>query len=235
VLTLVKTLAILMAVVRLQVGHAPGWAEPHIVRVAFASLRLHAGQVDVGSVFHPVVPGSGEAAATPERTHRESSGNTKHQRAPQTEPSPPGARWSAGLREESERPRERWETSCGLLKALYDAFSHGTLAKSEIASQLGISATSGPSAARVFTLRMFGLIAQSGSDLSVSDTFRDGGGTGQNGGVVTPKPHDGRPNALDMLSVEIPVGERKVVIRYPSDLSAAEAKKVGNVLAAVVG
>jgi hypothetical protein len=39
----------------------------------------------------------------------------------------------------------------------------------------------------------------------------------------------------DMLSVEIPVGEdRKVAIRYPRDLSPDEAKKVGNVLSAIV-
>jgi hypothetical protein len=37
------------------------------------------------------------------------------------------------------------------------------------------------------------------------------------------------------LSVEIPVGtDRKVAIRYPRDLTPAEAKKVGNVLAAIV-
>jgi hypothetical protein len=36
--------------------------------------------------------------------------------------------------------------------------------------------------------------------------------------------------------MEIPVGEdRKVAIQYPRDLTSAEAKKVGNVLAAVVG
>jgi hypothetical protein len=40
----------------------------------------------------------------------------------------------------------------------------------------------------------------------------------------------------DTLSVEIPVAEeRTVVIRYPHDLSAEEATKVGNVLAAIVG
>jgi hypothetical protein len=37
------------------------------------------------------------------------------------------------------------------------------------------------------------------------------------------------------LSVEIPVGtDRKVAIRYPRDLTADEAKKVGNVLEAIV-
>ena len=36
------------------------------------------------------------------------------------------------------------------------------------------------------------------------------------------------------LSVEIPVGDRKVAIRYPRDLTPDEAKKVGNVLGAIV-
>jgi hypothetical protein len=37
------------------------------------------------------------------------------------------------------------------------------------------------------------------------------------------------------LGVESPVGDgRKVIIRYPQDLSAEEAKKVGAVLAAIV-
>jgi hypothetical protein len=57
------------------------------------------------------------------------------------------------------------------VKKLYAQYSHGTFAKSEIASQLGISATSGPFAARLFTLKAFGLINQSGTEYSVSDAF----------------------------------------------------------------
>jgi hypothetical protein len=39
----------------------------------------------------------------------------------------------------------------------------------------------------------------------------------------------------DTLSLEIPVGDdRKVLVRYPRDLSSTEATKVGNVLNAVV-
>jgi hypothetical protein len=219
-------------------------------------------------------------------------------------------------------------------KKLYTQYSHGKFAKAEIASRLGISATSGPFAARLFTLKEFGLVSQSGSDYTVSDTFmtlnstnssdaafkqaaleairgsetfrqllddfrtklpsietvagrletqrkfnadparqaarvlekslryagildaannilpvRDGAASG--GGAQTR--HSTTENnsrsstdganevaedslAPDTLSMEIPVGEdRKVVIRYPRDLSSAEAKKVGNVLNAVVG
>jgi hypothetical protein len=55
---------------------------------------------------------------------------------------------------------------------------------------------------------------------------------GNNGGGTI----DEGPLPPDTLSMEIPVGDdRKVLIRYPRDLSSAEAKKVGNVLNAVVG
>lgn len=50
--------------------------------------------------------------------------------------------------------------------------------------------------------------------------------------------HNHRDKSLDpdTLSVEIPVGEdRQVAIRYPRDLSPDQAKKVGNVLSAIVG
>jgi hypothetical protein len=219
------------------------------------------------------------------------------------------------------------------VKGIYAEYSHGKFAKAEIASKLGISATSGPFAARLFTLKAYGLINQNGADYTVSDSFmtlnstdtgdakfkqaaldairssetfrelldefktklpsqeavagrletqkrfnaerakaaasilekslryagvldgsnnilpvRDGasGGSptpdsgaernlGDNGNGGVP-PVDEGPLPPDTLSMEIPVGEdRKVVIRYPRDLSSAEAQKVGNVLNAVVG
>jgi hypothetical protein len=216
------------------------------------------------------------------------------------------------------------------VKKIYSQYSHGTFAKSEIASQLGISATSGPFAARLFTLKAFGLINQSGSDYSISDAFmvlnstdsgdgkfkqtalkairgaetfrelldefknklpsveavatrlenekkfnaaraklaanilekslryagvldgsnnilpiRDGTpGSGRGNAEQTQDPpgagnggedHHEENASPDTLSVEIPVGEdRKVLVRYPRDLSPDEAKKVGNVLNAVV-
>lgn len=221
------------------------------------------------------------------------------------------------------------------VKKLYAEYSHGTFAKAEIASKLGISATSGPFAARLFTLKAFGLISQNGAAYTVSDTFmalnstdpsdakfkqtalnairgsdtfkelldelknklpsvdavagrletqkkfnanrakaaanilekslryagvldssnnilpvRDGasGSVGRQGGGSTERTqetqgtedssvvHNDGPLPPDTLSMEIPVGEnRMVVIRYPRDLSSDEAKKVGNVLNAVVG
>lgn len=220
-------------------------------------------------------------------------------------------------------------------KKLYAEYSHGKFAKAEIASQLGISATSGPFAARLFTLKAFGLINQNGPDYTVSETFmelnstdsneakfkqaalrairgsetfrelldefkaklpsveavahrletqkrfnadrakqtasvlekslryagvidgsnnilpvRDGtpGGTGSqtstprvdsnpensNGDSGAGAPDEAPPPA-DTLSIEIPVDDgRKVVVRYPRDLSPDEATKVGNVLNAIV-
>lgn len=215
------------------------------------------------------------------------------------------------------------------VKKLYEQYSHGKFAKAEIASALGVSATSGPFAGRLFTLRAYGLIIQNGNDYTVSsefielnstatntakfkaaalkairnsDTFKElldefgtklpsvaaiatrletqkrfnagpaknaanvlekslryagvldasnnilpiredaanggaasdpPGGGGQGSGAAEEEPEDDLPT--DMLSMEIPVGDdRKVAIRYPRDLSSAEAKKVGNVLAAVV-
>ena len=48
--------------------------------------------------------------------------------------------------------------SVGDAKKLYAEYSRGKFAKPEIASAFGISVTSGPFAARIFTLKAFGLI-----------------------------------------------------------------------------
>jgi hypothetical protein len=213
------------------------------------------------------------------------------------------------------------------VEKLHGEYSRQKFTKPEIASTLGLSATSGPFAARLFTLRAFGLIKQDGSDYSVSDqfmtlksmnpgdakfkhaalsairasdTFREllvefgdklpstgavaerletkkafnaapaktaatvlekslryagvldnsnnilpvragaENGAGSTGGSPPVGEGDqGREEEQlhrDILSMEIPVGDdRKVLIRYPRDISSDEAKKVGNVLAAVVG
>lgn len=44
----------------------------------------------------------------------------------------------------------------------------------------------------------------------------------------------GAGDSAAALRVEVPVGDRKVVVQYPRDLTADEAKKVGAVLAAIV-
>ena len=206
---------------------------------------------------------------------------------------------------------------------LYAEYSHGKFQKAEIASQLGLSAGSGPFAARLFTLKEYGLLDQAGSDYSVSDSFMVLNSTDHGHakfkstalaairksdvfqelldefksklpsteGVATRLENQKRFNAdrakvaagvlekslryagvldnannilpvrdtsgaalgdgdqpadqghdedqdgklADTLGVEIPVGDgRKVIVRYPHDLSAEEAQKVGAVLAAIV-
>jgi len=95
------------------------------------------------------------------------------------------------------------------------------------------------------SLRYAGILDGSSNILPVRDGARDGGGDSGTGGITQDTSsgnadgaggHDEVPLPPDTLSMEIPVGdERKVLIRYPRDLSSAEAKKVGNVLNAVVG
>jgi hypothetical protein len=57
------------------------------------------------------------------------------------------------------------------VKKLYTEYSHGTFAKSEIASVLRVSAGSGPFARRLFTLKEFGLLVQEGQHYKVSESF----------------------------------------------------------------
>jgi hypothetical protein len=69
---------------------------------------------------------------------------------------------------------------------------------------------------------------------------REGGAgaeiAGKNHGDKDHQVHHDQLPTRDTLGVEIPVGDdRHVSIQYPRDLTPAEAKKVGNVLAAVVG
>jgi hypothetical protein len=56
-------------------------------------------------------------------------------------------------------------------KKLYNTYTHGTFSKSELASALGVSATSGPFAGRFFSLKEYGLIEGSGDSLRVSGRF----------------------------------------------------------------
>jgi hypothetical protein len=97
------------------------------------------------------------------------------------------------------------------------------------------------------SLRFAGVLDSSNNILPVRGTSGNGSGVGEkereledqesrNGRHRDAHEHHDEPLGPDTLSVEIPVGDdRKVAIRYPHDLSSAEAKKVGNVLSAIVG
>jgi hypothetical protein len=58
-------------------------------------------------------------------------------------------------------------------KKLYDTYTHGTFSKSEFASVLKISATSGPTQARIFTLKEYGLVEGTNDSFKVSQRFMD--------------------------------------------------------------
>ncbi len=57
------------------------------------------------------------------------------------------------------------------VKRIYDEHSHANLERSEIASVLKVSATSGPFGGRLFSLKEYGLLDQNGDSYKVSDTF----------------------------------------------------------------
>lgn len=214
------------------------------------------------------------------------------------------------------------------VKKLYDVYSHAKFDRSEIASKLGrsgVSVTSGPFQARLFTLKEFGLLDQVGAEHSVSQTFMTLNSTDpatgrfkrtawdairrsevfrelldafkgklpaveaiaqrleigkqfnadkakksaivlteslryagvlDNANNILPvrdtTPSDDRDrgdrsrdeggldftdnSARGTLRVEVPIRDgRKIVVSYPEDLTADEAKKVGAVMAAIVG
>ncbi len=222
-------------------------------------------------------------------------------------------------------PSRNLEGCVADVQKLYAEYSHGTFSRSELASALGVSATSGPFAARLASLRQFGLIEPTGADYKVSEnfmalnsnardsaafksaalnviklpaTFRellddfpsklpskdavasrletqkkfnkeaavraatvldeslryagvldgsnnilpvrdDGPARDKNVAEATDETTDDTPDlgstgTTAALRVEVPVGGRKVVVHYPHDLTADEAKKVGAVLAAIV-
>jgi hypothetical protein len=59
------------------------------------------------------------------------------------------------------------------VKKLYKTYTHGSFSKAELASTLGVSATSGPFAGKYFTLREYGLLEGTGDNLKVSKSFID--------------------------------------------------------------
>jgi hypothetical protein len=220
-------------------------------------------------------------------------------------------------------PSRNLRESLDDVRRIYDTYSHGTFSKAEIASTLGLSATSGPFAGRFYTLREYGLIEGSGDSFKVTQAFRDMNGKppdsaafkkraleaikrskifgellsewktklppqeavakrledqkqfnadrakaiakvleeslrqagvlDANNNILPIRGADGAEEAFapadedetldevdhadqpNVLKTEIPVGEgRRVVVGYPSDLSKAEAEKVGRVLVAIV-
>jgi hypothetical protein len=55
---------------------------------------------------------------------------------------------------------------------LYEAYTHGSFARSEVASTLKVSSSSGPFAQRLFSLRELGVIEGDANSFKVSDAFK---------------------------------------------------------------
>jgi hypothetical protein len=86
---------------------------------------------------------------------------------------------SATKQTKPRKPRSPAVPSWGLkdafedTKKLYDTYTHGTFSKSEFASVLKISATSGPTQARIFTLKEYGLVEGTNDSFKVSQRFME--------------------------------------------------------------
>lgn len=214
---------------------------------------------------------------------------------------------------------------------LYTTYTRSSFSRAELASALNISATAGPTSARIFTIKEYGLIQESGDKFEITDNcvalkvatvgsadfkraaykaiinatiFRDliksfnsklpvaasvairleqqlkfngqrakelaailddslkfAGIVDGSGNIIVPRDEEGKtprngesekeeigsggsegqedkqePNKLGFLKTEVPLKDgRKAIVQYPVDLTADEAKKIGNVLAALVG
>jgi hypothetical protein len=68
-------------------------------------------------------------------------------------------------------PSRNLEDAFADTKRLYNTYTHGTFSKSELASALGVSATSGPFAGRFFSLKEYGLVDGANDSFRVSQRF----------------------------------------------------------------
>src|SRR5438552_1469833 len=68
-------------------------------------------------------------------------------------------------------PSKNLEGCVADVQKLYAEYSHGNFSRAELASALGVSASSGPFAARLSSLRQFGLIEPNGTGYKVSEDF----------------------------------------------------------------
>ncbi len=65
------------------------------------------------------------------------------------------------------------------VKKLYREYSHAKFTKSEMGSAFGVSAATGPFAQRLFSIKEFGLLEQSGGDYSTQATTATRGSSRQ--------------------------------------------------------
>jgi hypothetical protein len=215
---------------------------------------------------------------------------------------------------------------------LYSTYTRSGFSRAELASALGISATAGPTAQRIFSIKEYGLIQEDGDKFKVSencvaikiaaagsadfkraaykavmnvslfrelikgfnsklpppasvavrleqqlkfhgqrakelslildDSLKFAGIVDSSGNIILPRDDEAatprgdgesegndpgaggnkddedrqEPNKSGFLKTEVPLKDgRKAIVHFPVDLAADEAKKIGNVLAALVG
>ncbi len=135
------------------------------------------------------------------------------------------------------------ETFRDLLVAFPNKLPAQDVVASRLENQKKFNPARAKQAAKVLeeSLRYAGVLDASNNILPVRDDPNAGNSTSSNGNGEQTQNDDADfrddpgSSTTPTLSVEIPVGEdRKVAIRYPRDLTADEAGKVGNVLKAIV-
>lgn len=150
------------------------------------------------------------------------------------------ARGSAAFKAEALRAIQRPDTFRELLEAFPSKLPSQDRLAARLETQRRFNADAAARAAKVLeeSLRYAGVLDSSNNIIAVRDADEapaasDGGGEdGGRSGV-----EEAALGGTATLRAEIPVGDedRKVVVHYPRDLSAVDAKKVGAVLAAIVG
>lgn len=150
------------------------------------------------------------------------------------------ARESAEFKGAAVRAVRRATTFNELLDAFPSKLPTRDALSARLETQKKFNAEAAKRAARVLdeSLRFAGVLDNANNILPVRDTGAPGGASedpGPDEEHDESEVEDTTTSRTPSLRVEIPVGtERKVVVHYPRDLDADEAKKVGAVLAAIV-
>jgi hypothetical protein len=111
-------------------------------------------------------------------------------------------------------PSKNLEGCMADVQKLYAEYSHGSFSRSELASALGVSAGTGPFAARLASLRQFGLIESSGTDYKVSENFMVMNSNGRDSAAF-------KTTALRVI--KLPSSFRELLDDFPSKLPSKDA------------
>jgi len=150
-------------------------------------------------------------------------------------------RGSAEFKGAALRAIKRSDTFRELLESFPNKLPSTEGVASRLETQKKFNAEAAKRAAKVLeeSLRYAGVLDSSNNILPIRETGAEPPGNGDGADHEREGEEDVNEKVdaggTSTLRVEIPVGDdRKVVIHYPRDLSGDEAKKVGNVLAAIV-